>query len=60
MRWVRNDYPNTINKLIIRDDGVIAVAAALEPIVPPTGHKNISGIRYIGPKHVPKNLHSFF
>lgn len=52
-------YLNIINNLVIRDDGVIAVAATLEPIVPPSGNKNICGSRYVGPKHVPQYTHCF-
>jgi len=48
-----------MNILVIWNDGVVAVAATLESVVPPAGHKYISGIRYIGSKHVSKDPHSF-
>jgi hypothetical protein len=65
LRWTygivsKTEYLNILNFLKIRDDGVVAVAATLESVIPPAWNKYISGIRYVGSKHVPKHPHSFF
>lgn len=53
-------YLDFMKKFIIWNDGVIAVTATLESVVPPAGHKYIGGMRYVGPEHVSKYFHSFF
>lgn len=37
--------------------GVVAVAAALESVVPPLGHQDLTCIRHVRPKHVPESPH---
>lgn len=43
----------------IRDNGIVAVAATLKPVIPPPGNKYINGVRDVGSKHIPQHRHSF-
>lgn len=53
-----SEYLNVVNKTMIGDDGVIAIATTLETVVPPSRHEYIGCIRNIGAKHVNKDSHS--
>jgi len=48
-----------MKKFMIGNDGVVAVAATLKPVIPPARNEYINGIGDAGSKHIPKHCHSF-